>query len=165
MTAFDPPELARRLREGLVRLRTGVALLSPSWLGREEEVAARCGLESPLDLPTWVLERVPPGRTRLGLDWQVLVRDHLDVIAGASQPPGRCLLLANVDVLVAALRDEERRRLWGFLRETYRPQRGLMLCLPEPAAHLFPPDERAAWTAGERLTIVGRTGDGDDAYR
>jgi len=158
MAACNPSELARRLRDGLIIRRSGVLLLPQTWLGREDEVATRCGLGPPLDLSIRVLASVPEGWTRLGLDWRCLVRDHLDAIATAEAPPGRCLLITNVDVLLAALRDEERRQFWRHLRQTYKPARGLLLCVPALATYLFPPDEREAWAAVERLAVI--EGDG-----
>lgn len=151
MTGLGPTELVRQLSGWRLQHRTGVLLLPREELGREHLLAARLGIEA-VDLRVWALERLPPDQRILDLTWSKLSWEYLQAIAEAPLP-GRCILVSNVDLLVAALRIEQRREYWRYLRGTLRPERGLLLAVPAGADHILTPDERQQWEVLGRLAI------------
>lgn len=142
--------LVRRLTGGGLYVKTGMLLLPRRWLGREKEVAARLNLEH-LDYQSWRVERLRPGERLLRYSADRLVAE-LDVIC--SEPHKvRHLLLSNLDLPVAALSGEERRKFWAFLHSAFtkRPQ-GLLVAFPQAAEELLPWDaDLAQWKDQGRL--------------
>ena len=144
--------LVESLRTTRFQHRTGVALLPQQHLGREATLAARLDIDA-VDLRAWVLERLQPGQRWLDLTLHRLAWEYLRAIA-AEPHPGGCVLVANVDLFLAGLPMEQRRECWRYLFRALRPDRGLILALPDGAEHLFPADERRAWEIASRLAVL-----------
>jgi hypothetical protein len=145
--------LVESLRSARLQHRTGVVLLPPQHLGREVDLAARLDIDA-VDLRTWVLERLQPDQRWLDLTLHRLAWEYLRAIA-AEPRPGGCVLVANADLFLAGLHTEQRRECWRYLFGALRPERGLILVLPDGAEHLFPANERRVWDEADRLAVLG----------
>lgn len=150
--------LVRLLSSPKPRIRTGILELPPALIGQEAHIAVRLKAGHQ-DFRAWKLERVPEGRKSLTLTWETLVDDLRQVIAKPGIP-GYCVLVSNLDILLAALRYSERERFWDFIRCTFRYPRGLLLSLPGQAPHLLPHNERQCWLECHRLAAL----EGEVAY-
>lgn len=144
--------LIESLRSARLQHRTGVVLLPPQHLGREATLAARLEIDA-VDLRVWVLERLQPDQRWLDLTLHRFAWEYLRAIA-AEPRPGGCVLVANVDLFLAGLRTEQRRECWRYLFGALRPDRGLVLVLPDAAEHLFPANERRVWDEADRLVVL-----------
>lgn len=143
--------LVRRLTGGGLYVRTGLLLLPQPWLGREAEIAARLNLGL-VNYPTWRAAHLRPGERRLRYTADRLIAE-LDAMCAEPQPVAH-LLVANLDLPVAALSGEERRKFWAFLQGAFakRP-RALLVSLPQSAGDLLPWDtELDQWKGQGRLT-------------
>lgn len=149
--ATEAEALVRRLTGGGVYVKMGLLLLPRPWLGREKEVAARLNLGY-LDYQTWRVERLRPGERLLRYSADRLIAE-LDAIC-TERHEAHHLLLSNLDLPVAALKAEERRKFWTFLYSAFtkRP-RALLATLPEEAEELLPWDtELTQWKDQGRLS-------------
>lgn len=155
MVDAEPEELVRLLQRPVLRIRTGVVLLPLGLLGREPELAVRLGVQA-VDWRDRKLKKLSPESRYLALSSEKLLEDLREVVEDASLP-GRCLWVYNADLLVSALRYEERERFWSFLRLNFRQFRGLLLSLPTGAMHLFSSAERESWQQDNRLAEWERT--------
>ncbi len=150
MPESDAKHLVALLRGVSLRNRTGVLLLSPAWLGREADLAARLGISFE-DHRGGILSRLSPGQRFLGIGWTDLISGYLDRLACGTSTDGGCTLVANVDVTLSSLRSIDRSRFWGTLREEYRPASSLLLTLPGQFQRLIPEDEYHLWASAQRL--------------
>jgi hypothetical protein len=141
--------LVDTLRQRVLRMRTGVLLLEAALLGKEAELAARLGIAA-VDVCSWMLRRIEPQQRFLGIRWEMLIND-LAAIAEDRALSGDCVLVYNMDVVLAAVLYDERLRFWNFLRSSFRPHRGIILALPQGAPHLFDSADRACWERDGRL--------------
>ncbi len=150
MSEPSPQELVALLARQELRIRTGVLELPIELLGCEDNLAVGLGVGY-LDLCAWKVSRTPVNRSHLGLSWEVIIHD-LTTLASDTSIPGYCVWISGVDVLLAAIPFNDRKRLWDFLRSTFRQPRGLLLSMPRKAARLLPEDERGLWLEYGRLS-------------
>ena len=149
--------LINLLRSKELTIRTGLLLLPPYALGHEAEVAAHFGLGHQ-DICAWILGNTPTGRNTLGLSSE-LILDVLTEVVSDVAIPGRCILISNVDLLLAGIDDQDKVHFWNFYRNSFRRERGVVLCFPEKAFNLLPIEERKSWEAIERIaTWTGEDG-------
>lgn len=143
-------EVVALLRSPLLRVRTALWLMPMDYLGREEEEAVRLRLEA-VDLRQVWLKTLPEGTKYIGLTPEKLL-DELDRI---TELPGvsDCVLVYNVDLFLARLRQAERKTFWeGLFTALPHRQRGLLVVLPQRAGDLLPaPDQLSLWEREERL--------------
>ena len=149
MTKVEPADLVRLLEQPTLRIRTGVLLVPLSALGSERELAARLGIEA-VDFREWKLARIRHGSRFLGLSRETILQD-LRELAEDVDLGGNCLWVHNMDLLLSALRYDERVRAWATLFSTFKQRRGLLFSLPAQAFNLLPATERGAWENDERL--------------
>jgi hypothetical protein len=150
MPEVTPQSLADLLARQELRIRTGVLELPVTALGIEAQLAV--GLDvGHSDICSWLVDRAPLGRLRLGLRWEGIVR-HLETLLLNLALPGKCIWISGIDVLLAGIAHDDRSRFWQFMRSTFRPSRGLLLSMPEEATHLLSSDERALWLEYGRLS-------------
>lgn len=150
---MTPPELVCHLEAGTFLVRTGVVLVAPRQLPQFEMLAVQWGAE-PVDLAQRCLARVPEGARFLALSLQSLLED-LDAIA-RSTFGRRCAAVANADLLLARLPDDERSRVWEFLFSSLRKRpTALLLLMPDGAEHLFSSAEADRWFKAGRLSRLG----------
>jgi hypothetical protein len=151
MSRTDPSRLARLLRQRVLRARTGIVLLPLDMLGHEPELAARLDIGT-VDWREWKLNRLRSDSRYLGLSSEIVLRDLQNIVEDVDLI-GNCLWIYNADLLLAALRYDERLRFWTFLHSTFKPHRGLLFSLSTQASNLLPMEERKTWEKDERLAI------------
>ncbi len=150
MALGTPAEVVALLRSHLLRVRTALWLMPMVYLGREEEEAVRLRLEA-ADLRQVWLKTLPEGTKFIGLSPERLL-DKLDHI---TEQPGTsdCVLVYNIDLFLARLRQAERQTFWeGLFTSLPHRQRGLLVVMPQRASDLLPtPDQLTLWEREGRL--------------
>ncbi len=129
-------ELVSIIRDrGRLRCRTGVLLIPEAELGRERELAARLNIDC-VDMAEHVnnslpeeTEFVPPGAAYV-LRW---LRDIANAESG-----GDCVLVSNVDLLLARLEEQQRETVWRQLCNNFpNYRRGIIITLPAKGVSLL----------------------------
>ncbi len=150
MDTMNPNDLVALLRSPVLRVRTGLWLMPLQYLGKEEDEAARLGIDA-LDIRRPILAGLPPDARFTGLSVVNLV-EILDSVAQA-RDGNDCVLVYNLDLALARLRRQERLAVWQnlFVDFGYRA-RALLLTMPANADHLLPTSESMmAWRNDRRL--------------
>ncbi len=150
MSETSPQDLVALLARQELRIRTGVLELPVELLGSEDNLAVSLGVGH-WDLCAWKVDTSPVDRTHLGLSWEVIIHD-LGTLVSDISVPGYCVWISGLDVLLAAIPFADRKRLWDFIRSTFRQPRGLLLSMPRNAVRLLPEDERSLWLEYGRLS-------------
>ena len=150
MNTTNPSELIALLRGHTLKVRTGLWLMPLSYLGKEEDEAARLGIDA-LDIRRPILAGLPEGARFTGLSAVNLV-EILDGIA-TSRDGSDCVLVYNLDLAQARLRRQERLDVWQNLFNAFGYRaRALLLVMPDHAEHLLPTTEMlTAWRRDSRL--------------
>lgn len=151
MTRVDLADLVQLLRGPTLRVRTGILLVPSASLGNEPELAARVGVEA-VDWRARKLTRVGSDSRYLGLSSETVMRDLQELVDDVDLG-GNCLLIYDMDLILSALRYDERLRTWAALFSTFKQRRGLLFSLPARATNLLPVTERRAWEKDGRLAI------------
>lgn len=144
------PELVALLRGPTLIVRTGLWLAPITVIGQEENEAARLGIDA-VDIREPILAALPEGTRFLGLSAARIV-EALETIC--HQPKlSDCILVYNLDLLLARLSGQDRKELWRQLLAGFphRP-RALLLVMPQHAHHLLPTEEvEDNWRRDRRL--------------
>lgn len=150
MEATTLPPLVTRLRGNTLRVRTGIWLLPASRLPDAANEAARYNVPS-RDLPRLVLAALPEGARVLGLTSGGDLERLLDGLTDT--PDASCLLVLNLDLLLARLPLRDRQQVWDKLhRGLPRRRCALLLAMPVGAMELLPSESQLdAWTREGRL--------------
>lgn len=136
---MDIRELRDLLRQPGARTGVGVWLLPHHYLGQEDEIAIRLGVE-PLDARDAYLRTLPEGARFSGLTradgYQNLTQLLYEL---TRQMHGRdCLLVHTLDVLLLGLETGERERFWRDVLEGLPyPRTKLILTVPEKATEIL----------------------------
>jgi hypothetical protein len=148
-----PTELITQLRHSRWRFRTALCLLPPPQLPRTAEFAARWGIGH-ADIRTPILTTIAPQQRLLDLTTEQKVIQALDALCHDPQAPD-CLLVANLDLLLAKLGKQAQERLWETLFNGFphRP-RALLLAMPTAAPTLPSESLYAKWVADGRTAVV-----------
>jgi hypothetical protein len=134
------------LRGSTLTVRTGLWLVPSTFFGQEQDEAARLGIDA-VDVRLPILARLPAGTRFLGLT-EASVLEALDVIC-QQKDGGDCVLVYNLDLLLAKLPRQDRVEFWHYLYRGFpHRSRGLLIVMPSQATHLLP--------AGQSLTDWGR---------
>jgi len=149
MTESSPRELGELLQRKKLRIRTGVVLLPSVSLGQEPDLAATTGLQT-VNWQAWRCERMNSESRYLSLSSEKLFQDLREIVRDGNLA-GRCLWVFNADLLLSALKREERERFWSFFHSDFKESRGLLISLPVDAFNLFSVQERETWRRDERL--------------
>ena len=137
-------ELVGQLRRKAVTCKTGLLLLPRSRLGTEPNLAATNGMDA-VDLAQVFVSKQSGDSDFVGITLQRLWKE-LDGIADS--PDGSdCVLIYNVDLLLARLDSPDRQGLWRHLRQNPpHKRRAIVLLMPAEAAALLPSDnELTTW--------------------
>lgn len=161
MSDQSASQLLRSLQGMSLRNRTGILFLSISWLNREADIASRLGISFE-DENIWVLDKLAPGQRYLGRTWEDLINKDLSDMIKNSKLDGRCLLVANFDVILGSLRLADRSLFWSFLHESFKPSCGILITLPMKT-HIMTENEQSAWNNSRRLAIW-REGEANHDY-
>lgn len=143
-------ELVKFLRRPTLRTRIGLWLMPLEAAGREREIVVRLGVEA-VDIRAPFCINLAHGTEFLRLS-TVKIVETLDIIASQSGQSD-CVLVYNLDLLLAGISQQECQQLWGELFNglPYRP-RALLLAIPETAEHLLPADEKLdSWRRDNRV--------------
>ncbi len=151
MELNSPSEVVAFIRSRSMRVRTGIWLMPPSYLGQERNEAARLQIDA-ADLRSRLLTSLPEGARFAGLtpDRVLALLDETSQHPGASD----CVLVYNVDLLLARLTRTDRKIVWQRLYQSmpYR-RRALLVAIPDTAEALLPSaDDLAQWGRDKRLT-------------
>jgi hypothetical protein len=150
MEFSTPANLVLLIRGNILRIRTGLWLLPSSYIGQERNEAARMLMEAE-DVREKLLKGLPSGTRFLGLSDQKLI-ELLDDIT-QQENKGDCVLVFNLDLLLAYLKQRERIFFWQHMFEAmpHRP-RALLLTMPATAVDLLPSnDDLSQWAKDRRL--------------
>jgi len=143
-------ELLANLHSHSLLNRVGLWLMPVAQLDQAADAAARLGIDAQ-DLRQTLLDRLPADTNFAGLSVAKLVDlfDRICEQAGASN----CVLIYNLDLLMAGLSYQSRQEVWRTMRQSFpHRQRGLLMVMPDQASHLLPkPADLAAWRGSGRL--------------
>jgi len=143
-------ELVTELSRQAVRCRTGILLVHRRHLGKEGDIAARCGAQS-VDAAATIAESISESSTYVHITASKLF-DLVDQLTRRSEGAD-CLLVYNLDLPLAKLEAQDRLQLWRNLKDNlpYR-QRAVVFVMPTAAQHLLPlEDELSEWESSLRL--------------
>lgn len=134
----DIHTLVQQLRQPDARISVGVWFLPSEYLGQEEIIAWRLGLQ-PLDARRAFLERLPEGATHTGLRTRFAHEKLFEFIntIGRGKCDRRCLLLHTFDLLLLALEVDAREQFWNAALMLPYLQTKLIIALPENARFLL----------------------------
>lgn len=156
MLTSNPREVVDLLKGNSLIHRTGIWLIPANMLGKERDHAARLNLDA-VDIRDPLLESLPEGTRFLGLSGDKVLQ-LLDHISNQSKGSS-CLLVYNVDLLLARLRLQERDYVWSQLYNAF-PHRNhaLVIVMPEGADQLLPPlAPLKCWNNDKRLAATNPT--------
>ena len=150
MASADPKSVIAQLRGPTLRVRTGLWLAPKEVINQAADYAARLGI-SCVDIRALLVAELPAGTRFTGLT-PFRVVALLDSICDGSDGTD-CVLVENLDLLLARLRLHERLEVWDHLRRAHaHRRRALLVLVPATAKHLLPPSEDlVAWRVDERL--------------
>lgn len=143
-------DLVHYLRGPVLRVRTGLWLVSPHLIGHEADAAAHLAV-TVADVRRPLLDGLLPDQTRLRLRPSVVLQT-LDTLV-ASHIRGDWGLVLHLDLLLAGLTSSGRQETWEALYSGYpHRQRALLFAVPAAATHLLPKkDSLDQWRQGGRL--------------
>jgi hypothetical protein len=149
---MTPSHLVELLAGPTLTVRTGLWLIPTQLLGKEQDTAARLGIDA-VDLRRPIQASLPPGTRFLALSTQSVIT-ALDTVCREVNG-SECLLIFNLDILLARLPRQDRLDIWHYVFNGFphRP-RGLLLLMPQIAEHLLPPNQiQDAWRRDGRLVV------------
>jgi hypothetical protein len=119
MAKTDPDTLVELLRRGTPRTRVGLWRMPLNKIGKEAEIAIQLGVQA--------------------LDISRYYYDHLPNTIASSIGSSNCVLIYNLDLLLAALKVEEQQQIWKDLFNRFPNRlRSLIIIIPETAYYLLP---------------------------
>lgn len=152
MEPIKPAELITFLRRPGLRVRTGIWLMPSHLVGQEPNEAARLSVMA-VDVRGLLLDSLPSGARFVPLDTDRVLQ-LLDTISYRKEQ-GNCVLVYNLDLLLARLTQQQRVDVWQFIFAGfgYRPC-ALLLAIPATASSLLPAGEILNyWKEGKRLAV------------
>ncbi len=152
MSSLSASQLVECLKGISLKNRTGILLLSLSWLGRESDIASHMGI-SFADERQWVLGQLKLGQRYLGQTWMGLITKDLDGMIRDSKLDGHCLLVANLDIILSSVGTANRSLFWSFIHKSYKPPCGVLLTLPSETRRIITDEELSVWAGTGRLAI------------
>jgi hypothetical protein len=136
MAKTDPDTLVELLRRGTPRTRVGLWRMPLNKIGKEAEIAIQLGVQA-LDISRYYYDHLPKGAEFVRLSASKVV-NTLDTIA-SSIGSSNCVLIYNLDLLLAALKVEEQQQIWKDLFNRFPNRlRSLIIIIPETAYYLLP---------------------------
>ncbi len=143
-------ELVRFLRTGNARTNVGLWLVPPSLVGQEPDMAVRLSIAAH-DAVSYYRSTLDPRAEHARLSASSLF-DMLDGLAG-SDLQSDCVLVYNMDLLLARLSKEDRDSVWRDLYSRFPNRRcGFVIAIPQHARSSLPADEMLRlWRESGRL--------------
>lgn len=127
------------LRRHTLRTRIGLWRMPLDCVNKEPDVATRLQIE-PFDVRQAIQQQLPEGTRYVRLTLEKTL-EALDFVAN-SRGWTDCVLVYNLDLLLAGLKWDERQRVWESLLDglPYR-QRALLLTIPATAVQVLPTEQ------------------------
>lgn len=124
------------LRRHTLRTRTGLWCMPLDYVGHERDTATHLQIEA-FDVRQAIQQQLPEGTRYVRLTLEKTL-EALDFVA-SSEGWMDCVLVYNLDLLLAGLKREERQRVWESLLDglPYR-RRALLLAVPATAVSVLP---------------------------
>jgi hypothetical protein len=136
MAKTDPGSLVQFLRRKTSRSRVGLWRYPLNKIGKEYEIAVNLGVQA-LDISRYYLDQLPSGAEFARLSATKVI-ETLDSIA-SSIGPSDCVLIYNLDLVLAGLKTEERQLIWQDLYNHFPNRlRAIIIIIPESALPLLP---------------------------
>ena len=136
MSTQNLSDLVSLLRGPTLTVRTGLWLAPPHVFGQEDDEAARLGIDT-IDIREPILTNLPEGTRFLKLSAERVI-EALDEVCQKYRGTD-CVLVCNLDLLVARLTWKDREILWQQLLIGFpHRSRSLLLLVPRDADHLQP---------------------------
>lgn len=157
---MNPSNLVELLSGPTLIVRTGLWLAPTQLLGKEQDTAARMGIDA-VDLRVVIKSSLPQGTRFLALSTQTLIA-ALDAVCHQASGSD-CLLIFNLDLLLARLPRQDRLDFWHYVFNGFpHRSRGLLLVMPKNAEHLLPSNHiQDAWRHDGRLAVEPATEQGE----
>jgi len=150
METLNVSELVELLRRPTLRVRTGLWLIPSAVLGQEKNESARLGIDA-VDLRQQLIARLPQNTEFARLNPHKV----LELLDDACQQSAgsECILVYNLDLLLAGLKLQERQQVWRHLFQSFSHRsKALLLCMPQGARDLLPTEEyMQGWRKDQRL--------------
>jgi hypothetical protein len=136
MDLAKPLELVEYLRRHTMRSNVAVWRIPLSGVGFEADLAVQLGVEL-VDITQHYRSCLAQGTEFARLSASKLF-DALDQIA-SSEGFSDCVLVYNLDLLLAGLKEADREQIWQDLYNRLpNRKRALLITIPDTATHLFP---------------------------
>ncbi len=138
------------LRRHTLRTRIGLWRMPLNYVGREPDTATSLLIEA-FDLRQAIQQQLAEGTRYVRLTFERIL-EALDFVA-SSEGWTDCVLVYNLDLLLAGLKQDERQRVWESLLGglPYR-RRALLLAVPATATQVLPSEQLIEiWQREERL--------------
>lgn len=131
--------LVAYLRQGTPRTRVGLWRAPLSWVGKEADVAISLHVQA-VDVADFYLSQLPKGADFARLSPAKIV-ETLDTVA-SSLGSSNCVLVYNLDLLLAGISSEDRQQVWQDLFNRFPHRlRALVIMLAETAVQLLPTEQ------------------------
>lgn len=127
------------LRRHTLRTRIGLWRMPLDCVSKEPDVATQLQIEA-FDIRQAIQQQLPEGTRYVRLTLEKVL-EALDFVA-SSERWTDCVLVYNLDLLLAGLKRDERQRVWESLLDglPYR-QRALLLAVPVTAKQVLPSEQ------------------------
>ena len=124
-----------------------------SMIGHEPDQAARLNIDA-IDIRDPLKETLAEGTRFLGLNRDKIMQ-VLDQICEQFRGTD-CILIYNIDLLLARLKQQDRFYVWTQLYNTFPHRRhALIIVMPEKAEQLLPPNKTLRlWNSDKRLAAT-----------
>ena len=142
--------LVSDIRNVAAHTKVGLWRMPVKSIGEETKTAILLGVQ-PLDISNYFLVNLPSGAEFARLSYSKIIQ-ALDSVANAKGPKD-CVLIYNLDLLLAGVTVEDRAQVWKTLFNGFphRP-RALLIAVPETAEPLLPSEQLLEkWQAASRL--------------
>lgn len=151
MAKTDPASLVNFLRSKTSRTRVGLWRSPLDQIGKEAEIAAHLGIEA-LDISKYYLSGLASGAEFARLSSAKVIQT-LDKVA-SSNGKKDCVLIYNLDLLLAGIKVDERQQVWQNLFNHFpnRP-RAIIIFISENASLLLPTENLLEKWQGESRLI------------
>ncbi len=138
------------LRRHTLRTRIGLWRMPLDWVGREPDTASSLLIEA-FDFRQAVQRQLAEGTRYVRLTFEKIL-EALDFVA-SSERRTDCVLVYNLDLLLAGLKRDERQRVWELLLDGLPHRRhALLLTIPATAVRVLPSEQLLeVWQHEERL--------------
>ncbi len=147
--ALNPANIVHILSNGSILVRVGIAIASVDAMESLPMLGVQWDVTIVDIVERW-FAKLPSGTRFAGINRATLLAE-LSAIANETLDR-RCAMVANVDVFLAKLSEDERAEVWSFLFTALKKRpTALLLVLPAAGVDLLPAGEIERWRSAGRL--------------